>query len=87
MKISTQVFSHYPLQMLTKTFHSLLFLKKKFGFFPLFFILAEGNRVPLQYVDGVVDSDYINAVFVDVRIGHWFFQLFCEDFPLLQHAQ
>ena len=28
--------------------------------------IAEGNRVPLQYMDGVDDSDYINAVFVHV---------------------
>ena len=65
-----------------KPFIPCCFSKKCLAFFHYFFILAEGNRVPLQYVDGVVDSDYINAVFVDVRIGHWFFQLFCEDFPL-----
>jgi hypothetical protein len=32
------------------------------------FHLAENNRVPLQYVYGVENSDYINAVFVNVRI-------------------
>lgn len=32
------------------------------------FILAESNRVPLTYLSGVEDSDYINAVFVHVRI-------------------
>ncbi|CAB4015126.1 receptor-type tyrosine- phosphatase delta isoform X4 [Paramuricea clavata] len=34
---------------------------------------AEGNRVPLQYVDGVVDSDYINAVFVDGHLERNYF--------------
>ena len=35
----------------------------------LFFFnfLGESNRVPLQYVRGVENSDYINAVFVEVR--------------------
>ena len=42
-------------------------------------ILAERNRVPLQFVNGVENSDYINAVFVQVRIFHW--HLFGEDFP------
>ena len=29
-------------------------------------VLAESNRVPLQYMAGVENSDYINAVFVHV---------------------
>ena len=33
-------------------------------------ITAETNRVPLQYIDGVENSDYINAVFVHVRTYH-----------------
>ena len=35
-------------------------------------ILAECNRVPLQSVDGVENSDYINAVFVQVCITNFF---------------
>ena len=30
-------------------------------------VSAESNRVPLPYMDGLEDSDYINAVFVHVR--------------------
>ena len=33
------------------------------------YILAECSRVALQYVNGEENSDYINAVFVDVCIG------------------
>ena len=39
------------------------------------YLIDEGNRVPLQYVDEVENSDYINAVFVHVCIFHRFFQL------------
>ncbi|XP_028402574.1 receptor-type tyrosine-protein phosphatase S-like isoform X6 [Dendronephthya gigantea] len=34
---------------------------------------AEGNRVPLQYMEGVDDSDYINAVFVHGYLGRNYF--------------
>ncbi|CAB3995581.1 receptor-type tyrosine- phosphatase epsilon-like isoform X1 [Paramuricea clavata] len=34
---------------------------------------AESNRVPLQYVHGVEDSDYINAVFVHGYLGRNYF--------------
>ncbi|XP_028402428.1 receptor-type tyrosine-protein phosphatase S-like [Dendronephthya gigantea] len=34
---------------------------------------AEGNRVPLQYVEGIEDSDYINAVFVHGYLGRNYF--------------
>ena len=45
-----------------------ILLTVRWSFFSLDF-LAESSRVPLQYIEGVENSDYINAAFVHVCIA------------------